>query len=52
MSQDSRVGASAANAAIEWSVWEMQCNLGMGCGVLRTSGQQVSKKRFGWEDSV
>ena len=24
----------------------------MGCGVLRTGGQQVSEKRFGWEDSV
>ena len=24
----------------------------MGCGVLRTGGQQVSKKCFGWRDSV
>ena len=52
MPADSRVGASAANAVIERSVWEMQSNLGMGCGVVRTSSQQVSKKRFGWEDSV
>ena len=52
MPEDSRVGTSAANAVIDRSVWEMQCTLGMSCGVLRTSSQQVSKMRFGWEDNV
>ena len=32
-----------------YHVW---CSFGMGCGVLRTGGQQVSEKRFGWEDGV
>ena len=73
MPEESPVGASAAAAVIERSVWEMlstterllytlngctkqcltkQCYFDMGYGVLRTDGQQVPKKRFGWEDSV
>ena len=43
-------------AYAEWvhgTVFEpRQCYFDVGCGVLRTGGQQVPKKCFGWEDSV
>ena len=62
MPEESLVGASAATAMIERSVWEMQSTTRAIVAYaewvhgtvfeLRTGCQQVLKKCFGWEDSV